>query len=89
MSKNYGEVLRTLLGQYTTGGLLFESARTCDALHDQKKSLNLTLDANGLTAPCVSQLRIVTWDMSCTDRYGSPRRDCEFLEPDVPPQHGF
>ncbi|KAL8690158.1 MAG: hypothetical protein Q9218_004341 [Villophora microphyllina] len=89
MGKSYGDVLRTLLSTYTTGELLFEFARTCDALHNYMIPFNLTLNANGFAAPCVSQLRIVSWDMGCTDRYGIPRRDCEFAEPEVHPQNGF
>ncbi|KAI4180944.1 MAG: hypothetical protein L6R41_006917 [Letrouitia leprolyta] len=89
MKKSYADILPTLLDTYTTGDLLFESARRCDALHKYDQPLNLTLGTGGSSGSCIPHLRIVTWDMDCVNPINVPRRDCEFVEPDVPRQGGF
>ena len=88
MNHAYGDLLKTLLGEYTTGGLIFDSARHCDSLHNFNKSLKLGIDVNGPNTTCISKLKIVSWDMDCVDLNDAGYR-CEFAEKDIAPQNNF
>ena len=75
METPYGGVLDKLIGTYTTGELLFESAYNCS--HANQTSTNLAITPGGINDTCISQLQILTWDMSCDDPMNTT---CEFLE---------
>ena len=84
MARNYGAILTTLLSNYTTGELLFDGAYACNEAGNYGQPVNVTVNAAGVNTGCLSQLRILTWDMNCDD----PRaRGCEFVE--APSQGGF
>ena len=87
MSRNYGDVLTTLLSNYTTGELLFDAAYACNANGNYGQPVNVTVTSAGIHTGCLSQLRIVTWDMSCDNPTYHSDPGCEFLE--VPRQGGF
>ena len=87
MSRNYGDVLTTLFSSYTTGELLFDGAYACNANGNYGQPVNITVTATGINTGCLSQLRIVTWDMSCDSPLKHTNPGCEFVE--VPRQGGF
>ena len=84
-ARTYGDVLTTLLSNYTTGELLFDGAYACNANGNYGQPVNVTVNSAGVNTGCLSQLRIVTWDMGCDDPLNG--RGCEFLE--IPSQGGF
>ena len=86
MNRNYGDVMTTLLSNYTTGKLLFEGAYYCNAQSDYGTPVNITVNAGGINTGCISQLRILTWDMSCDNPLA--HNSCEFLD-DQPRQNTF
>lgn len=85
--RNYGDVLTQLFSNYTTGELLFDGAYACNANGNYGQPVNVTVNSAGVNTGCLSQLRIVTWDMSCTDPTKHEEKGCEFLE--VPRQGQF
>ena len=85
MNREYGDVLTTLFSKYTTGELLFEGAYACNANGNYGQPVNVTVNAAGVNTGCLSQLRIVTWDMGCDDP--TKMNGCEFLE--IPRQNTF
>ena len=86
-TRNYGDVLTALLSNYTTGELLFDGAYACNANGNYGQPVNVTVSSAGVSTGCLSQLRIVTWDMSCTNPTWHSDPGCEFLE--VPRQGDF
>lgn len=85
--RNYGDILATLFANYTTGALLFDGAYACNANGNYGQPVNVTVNAAGVNTGCLSQLRILTWDMSCDDPLYRTSVGCEFLE--APRQNGF
>ncbi len=85
MTRSYGDVLTTLFSNYTTGELLFDGAYACNANGNYGQPVNVTVNSAGVNTGCLSQLRIVTWDMSCDNP--TRQRSCEFLE--IPKQGQF
>ncbi|KAL8992863.1 MAG: hypothetical protein Q9188_007479 [Gyalolechia gomerana] len=82
--RNYGDLLTTLFQKYTTGQLLFDNAYACNQNGNYGKGINVTVNAGALNTQCLSQLKVLTWDMSCS---GVRDRQCEFVEEG--PQGGF
>ena len=87
MERNYGDILTTLFSNYTTGELLFDGAYACNANGNYGQPVNVTVNSAGVNTGCLSQLRVVTWDMSCDNPLHRTIGGCEFLE--VPSQGGF
>ena len=80
-TRSYGDVLTTLFSQnYTAGEMLFDAAYACNANGNYGKPVNVTVSPLGVSTGCLSQLRIVTWDMSCDDPTNRNKAECEFLE---------
>ncbi len=83
MERNYGQQITNLLANLTTGELLFEGALACNAEGNFGQPVNITVNAAGVNTACISQLRILTWDMDCAipKRQGTYNdRSCEFVE---------
>ena len=80
MGRNFGDVLTTLLSNYTTGELLFDGAYACNANGNYGQPVNVTVNSAGVNTGCLSQLRILTWDMSCDNPLHHAAIGCEFLE---------
>ena len=83
MNRNYGQQITDLFANLTTGQLLFEGALACNAEGNFGQPVNITVNAAGVNTACISQLRILTWNMSCTvpHRKNAPvNKNCEFLE---------
>ena len=87
MTRSYGDILTTLLSNYTTGELLFDGAYACNANGNYGQPVNVTVNSAGVNTGCLSQLRILTWDMSCDNPLHRTATGCEFLE--APAQGGF
>ena len=85
MNRDYGSALITLFSNYTTGELLFEGAYACNQDGNYGQPINVTATPGSINTACLSQLRVVTWDMSCNDPTGHD--GCEFLE--IPRQSQF
>ena len=85
IDRGYGDVLTTLLSNYTTGELLFEGAYACNQAGSYGQPINVTATPGSINTACLSQLRVVTWDMSCNDP--TVHNQCEFLE--IPRQNQF
>ena len=83
MNRNYNKQLNQLLQNLTTGRLLFEDAYECNSAGNFGQPVNITVTAKGVNTACISQLRVLTWDMNC---YPGPS-NCEFLE--QPKQNTF
>lgn len=86
-SRGFGDVITSLLSQYTTGQLLFDGAYACNLNGKYGQPVNVTVNSAGVSTGCLSQLRIVTWDMSCDNPTRHENPGCEFLE--VPRQGSF
>ena len=82
--RNYGKQLTEMFQNLTTGELLFDGARACNTQGNYGQPVNITVNAGGVNTACISQLRILTWDMDCYNH----RQKCEFAE-GVPPQESF
>ena len=83
MNRNYGPQLTQLFANLTTGQLLFEGALACNAEGNFGQPVNITVNAGGVNTACISQLRILTWDMGCEPAKRQTRyrdNECEFLE---------
>ena len=80
MGRNFGDVLTTLFSNYTTGELLFDGAYACNANGNYGQPVNVTVNSAGVNTGCLSQLRILTWDMSCNNPTHHAAIGCEFLE---------
>ena len=83
MNRNYGQQITDLFANLTTGQLLFEGALACNAEGNFGQPVNITVNAAGVNTACISQLRILTWDMSCDHlrkQHAYRDRDCEFVE---------
>ncbi|KAF6224709.1 hypothetical protein HO173_012866 [Letharia columbiana] len=81
MNRNYGQQITNLFANLTTGELLFEGAQACNSEGNFGQPINITVNAAGVNTACISQLRILTWDMSCTlPKRGQINKKCEFLE---------
>lgn len=80
MNRNYGQQITNLLANLTTGELLFEGAEACNSEGNFGQPVNITVNAAGVNTACISQLRILTWDMNCTLPKKGLNKDCEFLE---------
>ena len=90
MSRNYGPQITSLFANLTTGELLFEGAQACNSEGNFGQPVNITVNAAGVNTACISQLRILTWDMTCivpTKAHGKIDENCEFLE--TTPQETF
>ena len=87
MNRNYGDILTTLFTNYTTGELLFDGAYACNANGNYGQPVNVTVNSGGVNTGCLSQLRILTWDMSCDNPLHHTSDGCEFLE--APAQNTF
>lgn len=90
MNRNYGSQITDLFANLTTGQLLFEGAQACNSEGNFGQPVNITVNAGGVNTACISQLRILTWDMSCTapKRWrGTIDKTCEFIE--TTPQDQF
>ena len=85
MNRDYGSALTTLFSNYTTGELLFEGAYACNQNGNYGQPINVTATPGSINTACLSQLRVVTWDMSCNDP--TRHNECEFLE--IPRQSQF
>ncbi|KAL8626777.1 hypothetical protein Q9189_007524 [Teloschistes chrysophthalmus] len=81
--RGFGDVMTQLFQKYTTGQLLFDNAYACNLNGNFGKPVSVTVNEQGINTQCLSQLRILTWDMSCTD---VRNRQCEFLEKEQEPQ---
>ncbi|KAL9600491.1 MAG: hypothetical protein Q9219_003142 [cf. Caloplaca sp. 3 TL-2023] len=84
MERSYGDLMTRLFRQYTTGQLLFDNAYACNRNGNFGQPVNVTVNAGGLNTQCLSQLQVLTWDMSCD---GVRDRACEFVEGEA--QDGF
>ena len=84
MNRNFNKELNGLLSNLTTGPLLFEGAYQCNSAGQFGQPVNITVSAKGVDTACISQLKILTWDMSCQPG-GS---NCEFLEEPKQPTFG-
>lgn len=89
MNRNYGQQITNLLANLTTGELLFEGAEACNSEGNFGQPVNITVNAAGVNTACISQLRILTWDMSCTLPKKGLNKDCEFLETTSQPEFLF
>ena len=90
MNRNYGSQITGLFVNLTTGELLFEGAEACNSEGNFGQPVNITVNAAGVNTACISQLRILTWNMSCTmpqRQNAHVDKNCEFLE--IPPQEEF
>ena len=85
MNRNYGKQLSTLFQNLNTGELLFEGALACNAEGNFGQPVNITVNAGGVSMACISQLRILTWQMDCAN--SKKFNGCEFVE--IPPQPSF
>ena len=85
MNRDYGSALTTLFSNYTTGELLFEGAYACNQDGNYGQPVKVTATPGSINTACLSQLRVVSWDMSCNDPTG--HNECEFLE--IPRQNQF
>lgn len=85
MGRNYGQILTTLFQNYTTGELLFDAAFACNSNGNWGSPVNITVNIAGVNTQCLSQLKIATWDMACSDVAADSQ--CEFLE--MPRQNTF
>ena len=77
IERGYGDVMTQLFQQYTTGQLLFDNAYGCNLNGNYGKPVSVTVTPHGINTQCLSQLRVLTWDMSCSD---ISNRQCEFVE---------
>ncbi|KAL8702453.1 MAG: hypothetical protein Q9201_004377 [Fulgogasparrea decipioides] len=84
IERGFGDVMTQLFQKYTTGQLLFDNAYACNQNGNYGKPVRVTVNAQGLNTQCLSQLRILTWNMDCN---GVNDRQCEFVEQG--PQGGF
>ncbi|KAL8927078.1 MAG: hypothetical protein Q9208_002624 [Pyrenodesmia sp. 3 TL-2023] len=73
----FGSLLTALFSKYTTGQLLFDNAYACAQSGAYGQPVSVTVNAAGLNTQCLSVLKVLTWDMSCT---GVRDTRCEFLE---------
>ena len=76
IERGYGDVMTQLFQKYTTGQLLFDNAYGCNLNGNYGKPVSVTVTPQGINTQCLSQLRVLTWDMSCSDI----NRQCEFVE---------
>ena len=87
MNRNFNKELNALFLNLTTGQLLFELAYECNSLGNYGQPVNITVNANGVNTACISQVRVLTWDMTCHDL--GAHSGCEFLEAPKQPTFGF
>ena len=85
MNRGYGKQLSTLSQNLTTGELLFEGALACNAEGNFGQPVNIMVNAGGISTACISQLRILTWQMDCAN--SKKFNGCEFVE--ISPQPSF
>ncbi|KAL9610928.1 MAG: hypothetical protein Q9167_004406 [Letrouitia subvulpina] len=77
MNRNYGRNMYDLISNFTTGELLFEGAYACHSEGNFGQPVNITINAGGINTACISQLKILTWNMDCTS---VTDKECEFVE---------
>ncbi|KAI4265719.1 MAG: hypothetical protein L6R38_009223, partial [Xanthoria sp. 2 TBL-2021] len=65
IDRSFHDVLETLFTKYTTGQLLFDNAYACSLNGNEGKPVAVTVNAAGVNTQCLSQLKIVSWDMGC------------------------
>ncbi|KAL8977981.1 MAG: hypothetical protein Q9205_006327 [Flavoplaca limonia] len=75
IDRSFHDVLKTIFTKYTTGQLLFDNAYACALNGKQDAPVAVTVNSAGVNTQCLSQLRIVSWDMSCD---GVRDKQCEF-----------
>ncbi|KAL8688809.1 MAG: hypothetical protein Q9218_005374 [Villophora microphyllina] len=75
--RSFGDVMTELFQKYTTGQLLFDNAYACNQNGNYGKPVSVTVNEQGINTQCLSQLRILTWNMECNDVHN---KQCEFLE---------
>ncbi|KAI4245494.1 MAG: hypothetical protein L6R42_010183, partial [Xanthoria sp. 1 TBL-2021] len=77
IDRSFHDVLETLFTKYTTGQLLFDNAYACGLNGNEGKPVAVTVNTAGVNTQCLSQLKIVSWDMGCE---GVRDKTCEFEE---------
>lgn len=77
IERGFGDTMTQLFQKYTTGQLLFDNAYGCNLNGNYGTNVTVTVNAQGINTQCLSQLRILTWDMSCDNPH---HRQCEFEE---------
>ncbi|KAL8646818.1 MAG: hypothetical protein Q9226_006698, partial [Calogaya cf. arnoldii] len=65
IDRSFHDVMETIFTKYTTGQLLFDNAYACNLNGNVDKPVAVTVNAAGLNTQCLSQLRILTWNMDC------------------------
>ncbi|KAL8646755.1 MAG: hypothetical protein Q9210_005950 [Variospora velana] len=77
IDRPFGDLLTTLFTKFTTGQLLFDNAYACNVNNNANNGkIAMTVNAAGLNTQCLSQLKVVAWDMGCD---GVRDSTCEFL----------
>lgn len=90
MNKNYNEAMNNLFQSgLTSGELLFETAYACTFGNDYGNPVNVTVNSTGLQTSCMSQLKMLTWDMGCHNEDKKAGDDCEFLEQESQPSFWY
>lgn len=77
--RSFHDLLETIFQKYTTGQLLFDNAYGCNQNGNYGNPISVTVNAAGINTQCLSQLRILTWNMECDDD-GVRDKTCEFVE---------
>ena len=88
--RTYHDILVQILTNYTSGELLFEGAYECNAQGNFGNPTRITVNAGGVNTACISNMKVLTWDMTCRaggEILAPPKSSCEFLE--QPSQPGF
>lgn len=81
-TRNFGDLQRDLFGNLTTGELLFEASYARGVVA-AGSPVNVTVTARGVETAFISQLDVVTWDMTChadPSANGDADSKCEYLE---------
>ncbi|KAL8949861.1 MAG: hypothetical protein Q9222_004054 [Ikaeria aurantiellina] len=71
---------------YTTPELLLVGAARCRQRPGWGTGVSVTMDSGALNFDCVSQMKICTYNMQCTQQ---DEGSCEYLESDCPAESGF
>ncbi|KAL8682030.1 MAG: hypothetical protein Q9186_001906 [Xanthomendoza sp. 1 TL-2023] len=84
LDRGFHDLLETIFQKYTTGQLLFDNAYGCNQNGNYGRPVSVTVNAAGINTQCLSQLRILTWNMECNDIRD---RTCEFVEEEAQGQY--
>ncbi|KAL8711089.1 MAG: hypothetical protein Q9220_004470 [cf. Caloplaca sp. 1 TL-2023] len=71
---------------YTTPELLLVGAARCRQKPGWGTGIGVTMDSGSLNFDCLSQMKICTYNMQCTEQQEG---GCEYLESDCPVESGF